>query len=76
MVDLEEEAESVELNIDKETFWNPTCRELISVRIGKWLIKNHLAPWPAGQPPVLNLIQIGERHFFMTIKSLKGSPDE
>jgi hypothetical protein len=38
-------------NIDKLSFWNDTCHELISKDIGLWLIDNGLAPWPKGKPP-------------------------
>lgn len=63
LMELEGEAQPVEVNIDKDSFWNSTCRELISVKIGKWLIKNGLAPWPFRKPPVLEMIHIRERHF-------------
>ncbi len=55
----------IEINIDKDSFWNKSCRELISVEIGKWLIKNKLAPWPEGNPPQLDLQKIGEREFLL-----------
>ena len=50
-LNLEGETEPVEINIDKDSFWNNTCRELISVRIGRWLIKNGLMLWRKGYPP-------------------------
>jgi hypothetical protein len=55
LIELEGESNTAEVNIDKASFWNQTCRELISVEIGKWLIKNHLAPWKKGYPPQLKL---------------------
>jgi hypothetical protein len=45
LLELDGESTPIEVNIDKDSFWNETCRELISVRIGKWMIKNKLAPW-------------------------------
>src|SRR5712692_5638508 len=32
------------VNVDKESLWGGTCRELISREIGEWLISNHMAP--------------------------------
>ena len=41
----------VALNIDKPSFWNKTCHEVINKEIGVWLRSNNLAPWPSGRPP-------------------------
>lgn len=68
ILELEGEEKNVEVNIAKDSFWNSTCRELISVRIGKWLIKKGFAPWPTGQPPELELRQTRERYFYLTKK--------
>lgn len=57
---------AIEINIDKKSFWNISCRELISVDIGKWLIKNKLAPWLKGNPPHLELNQIDGRQFTLS----------
>ena len=46
----------IELNIDKASFWNDKCRELISKEIGIWLIQRGYAPWPSGQPPKFDLV--------------------
>lgn len=62
-LELDGESIGVEVNIDKDSFWNKTCHELISVEIGKWLIKNHYAPWPKGKPPLLQLQQLEGRRF-------------
>ena len=43
------------VNIDKDSFWNPDCRELIHKEIGLWLRSQGLAPWAAGKPPKLNV---------------------
>lgn len=51
-------AEPIRINIDKASFWNGTCRELISVDLGRWLLAKQLAPWPNGQPPRLTLIPL------------------
>lgn len=44
-------AEPIQLNINKPSFWNDTCRELISADLGRWLLANRFAPWPNGRPP-------------------------
>ncbi len=50
-IELEGEQEAVEVNVNKDSFWGPRCRELINHRIGPWLRRNGYAPWPQGQPP-------------------------
>ena len=54
---------SVFVNINKASFWNTTCRELISKDIGHWPITNGLAPWLAGHPPRLLIEALGEGTF-------------
>lgn len=51
------------VNVDKDSLWNQTCRELISKEIGAWLIDNGMAPWPKGHPPKLRLIWRAPRKF-------------
>ena len=51
---LEGEDGTIEINVDKPSFWNASCRELISAEVGRWLLKNGLAPWPKSRPPRLN----------------------
>ena len=41
----------IRFNIDKDSFWSPSCHELISRQFGEWLISRQLAPWPRGRPP-------------------------
>ncbi len=55
----------VEVNTDKASFWNDSCRELISKDIGQWLVEIHKAPWPAGSPPKFQLIPTEERLFVL-----------
>lgn len=40
-----------EVNINKPSFGGADCRELIGQAIGRWLISEGYAPWPAGAPP-------------------------
>ena len=63
LVSLSGEAETVEINVAKKSFWSESCRELISKGIGQWLQKNRLAPWPPGNPPKLQLKPEGSRRF-------------
>ena len=65
-LEMDGEIPTVEINIDKDSFWNKSCRELISVEIGKWLIKNKLAPWMKGNPPHLELNKIEGRRFHLS----------
>ncbi len=62
---LEGETDSFEVNVGKPSFWSDTCHELIHKRIGQWLIINHLAPWPKGQPPKLVLEHPSENNFYL-----------
>ena len=61
--DLEGKEKPISLNIQKNSFWNGSCRELISKEIGVWLVKNKFAPWEKGSPPKFNLIPIEKNHF-------------
>lgn len=59
------DGKQVEINIDKPSFWNDTCRELISKEIGSWLRSEGLAPWPKGKPPRFELKEAGEAKFVL-----------
>jgi hypothetical protein len=50
-------------NIDKNSFWNDKCGELISKKIGQWLIGLKLAPWPTGEPPKFNVRLVSQGRF-------------
>jgi len=54
---------SVEVNVDKASFWGPRCRELINQEIGRWLIRQKLAPWPKDAPPQINIEHISGNRF-------------
>ncbi len=56
-------SEPIEVNIDKRSFWNDTCRELINKEIGIWFEEYGLAPWPKGRPPKLKLVLKAPRSF-------------
>ena len=55
--------ETIQVSIDKPSFWDETCRELISKQIGIWLIEFRLAPWPRGKPPKFEVELVGPGHF-------------
>ncbi len=59
-----------EVNIEKCSFWNDICRELISKDIGRWFIDNkfvfidnEFVPWPKGCPPRFRFVPTNEREF-------------
>ena len=52
-----------EANIDKDSFWDGTCRELISKDIREWFLDNGFAPWRKGCPPQFWLTPTSEREF-------------
>jgi hypothetical protein len=54
---------TVEVNIDKQSFWGTSCREVISQSIGRWLIDEGYAPWPKGSPPKFLVEPSGARRF-------------
>ena len=49
------DGKGIEVNVAKSSFWNETCRELISKELGLWLIAGGHAPWPKGHPPGFEL---------------------
>lgn len=51
------------VNVDKDSFWGPNCRELIHHVIGEWLIDAGYAPWPRGKPPKFKVRQTGDATF-------------
>ncbi len=52
---LEGEKDEVTVNVSKKSFWNNECRELISKKVGLWLVKHGKAPWPKGCSPKIRL---------------------
>ena len=65
IVILSAKGENIEAtaNVDKKSFWSPSCGELISREIGNWLINKGLSRWPEGQPPKLKVSIDGDRRF-------------
>lgn len=58
----------IEINIAKKSFWNDTCRELISKDIGIWLHSIGDAPWIKGNPPEYELLPTGDNTFRIGVK--------
>ncbi len=56
-------SDTIMVNVDKPSFWDKTCRELISKEIGQWLIKHQLAPWVKRKPPKFRVSVVGQGHF-------------
>ena len=53
----------IEVNVDKPSFWNRTCGELISQEIGLWLLRNNASTWPPRTPHHIKMTVISEREF-------------
>jgi hypothetical protein len=62
-VELPNSDTAIEISIAKPSFWNTTCRELISQEIGIWLRSEGLAPWTKGKPPKFELVHTGGNSF-------------
>jgi hypothetical protein len=45
-----------------DSFWSE-CSELRSAAIGRWLLREGLAPWPPRQPPVIDLVALENNVF-------------
>jgi hypothetical protein len=57
--------QETKVNIKKLSFWGDACRELINIDIGKWFLKQGMAPWPKGLPPKLRLEPISGNMFLV-----------
>lgn len=57
--------EKIEVNTNKKSFWDDTCRELIHNGIGRWMRDCGIAPWPLGHPPKFELRPGKEREFLL-----------
>ena len=53
----------IEVNVDKPSFWNRTCGELIKKDIGSWLLRNNCEVGTPGWPFEVRMIVIGDRGF-------------
>lgn len=60
---LPESNAEIRVNTRKQSFWTETCHELICKELGAWLIREGLAPWPAGRPPRFLVSVLGEGRF-------------
>ena len=72
VLELEGSSTLVKPNVDKPSFWNEICHELIDQEIGDWLITNGLAPWPKQHPPKLRMKHILGNRFFVHKENLAG----
>jgi hypothetical protein len=62
---LEDSGKLVSVNIDKHSFWTPTCGELINFEIKAWLKKNGLDTWPYKKPHRLELKHLSGNNFLL-----------
>lgn len=58
----------ISFNIDKPSFWNGTCRELINKEVREWLWTAGLAPWPECKSPKFLVQECGENRFTVQLK--------
>lgn len=56
-------SKTVELNVEKSSFWGKYCHELLSKEFGLWLIKNRRGHWENRRPPRINVSILGEGKF-------------
>jgi hypothetical protein len=54
----------IQVNYDKESFWNDTCHEIISIELKHWLQTIGKFPWTKGSPPKV-LVRHAEGSLFM-----------
>ncbi len=59
-----ENGDSVDIRLS-DSFWR-RCSELRNSKIGRWMIRNRLAPWPKGSPPNLRLEPVGGARFSLS----------
>ena len=59
----------VVVNIEKDSFWNGTCMELISTDIREWLYHNGLTAWPKGKPHRFKVDVVGRGHYRVQLAS-------
>ena len=71
VLELEGCNQDVEVNIDKLTFWNECCRELISKDIGVLLRQCRLIPWTKGKPPNFEMVPISGNRFFVRATNVR-----
>ena len=64
---LEGSEQPIKVNVDKDSFWTPTCGELISKEIKAWFKENGLDTWPIRKPHRLELKSISGNHFLLCI---------
>lgn len=54
---------NISCNTNKSSFWNKTCKELISSKIGTWLKEQKYYPWPDGKPPKFEAEKINKNTY-------------
>lgn len=60
---IEGKNKEFEVNIDKNSFWGPKCRELIHKNIKQWFLEDGIAPWEKGKPPRIKLEVVSNNRF-------------
>ena len=54
---------TADANVAKSSFWDQTCRELITTEIGQWFIENGFGRWLRGTPPRFRIVPLAEHEF-------------
>ena len=63
ILEIDDEAQPVEIVLDPDKFWSDSGHEIVSPVIGKWLRKNGLAPWTRGNPPTFAVEPLKDNRF-------------
>jgi len=59
VLEIEGKNKEFKVNINKDSFWGPMCRELIHKEIKQWFLEDDIAPWERGKPPKIKLEVVG-----------------
>ena len=62
-IKLNGEKQYINVNVNKKSFGDGKCGELIKKDIGKWLIKNNKVNWIKGCPPEFKMIHLTDNKF-------------
>jgi hypothetical protein len=62
-IPFRDEIIEADVNIDKKSFWDSNCGELIKIEIGTWLISQGYRRWEKGNPPKIELTPLGDCRF-------------
>jgi hypothetical protein len=67
LLKLSGENNAFKVNINKNSFWSVSCRELVHKNIKELFLKNKIIPWEKGKPPKIQLKGIENNSFKASI---------